>query len=86
MSAEFSDWSRGYGQAMMEAIGTGIDTDVGLWVASWDAVTRTHLYAPSAGAIYSYIMAAMPIDTAATRAIAQKCANVFMQGFGQEAG
>ncbi|MAK91980.1 MAG: hypothetical protein CMI13_12190 [Oleibacter sp.] len=84
MLQEFSDFSGGYGTRLFEAIGIGIDGETAQWAGSWNSTT--HTYTVNMAETYTKIMAAMPIDTEATRAIANKAAQVFWLFFEAEVG
>jgi len=85
ITAEFTLASSA-GLAYLIAIGTGIDSEIGKWAASFNATTSLHAYVPTALLIVTAIMAASPVKSAGALALAQVVANVFITNFEQEAG
>lgn len=71
----------GSGLAAINAIASGIDQEVALWVASFNPLTGLHTYAPTAAAIKSKILAASPVSSSGVSALAQAVADAFTSSF-----
>lgn len=72
--------------AVLVAMGTGIDTEIALWVASYNAVTGQHAYAPNQASIKAKILAACPVQYNSVLVLADAVATMFVNHFEQEVG
>ena len=84
-NTEFSD-ILGQGKTFMDCIATALDTEVDVWIASWDTNSQTHTYVPSASTIKGNITSCSPVSSAGVEALAQKVADTFISYFEQEVG
>lgn len=85
-SAEFAGYLAGRGQVFVNCIASGIDQETAVWVASWNPIVQVHTYVVNAGSIVGRIMGCSLVQSNGARAMAEVCADAFVDGFGQEVG
>ena len=87
ISAEFSGFKLApQSLQVLVAMGTGIDSETALWVASYNATTGLHSYAPQQASIVAKILAACPVQYPSVQVLADAVAAVFVAHFEQEGG
>lgn len=76
----------GDGLDFMHAVAAGIDGEVALWIASFNAITSVHEYIPGASDIEDAIKALSPIESDGSNALVEKISSVFADNFDGAAG
>ncbi len=86
--AAFSGYTLGAGQGLnwITCIGTELDAEVDLWIASWQVIPMVHTYVPSAGSIIGRIQSCELFTSNARTALDQTIADTFIKYFEQEVG
>lgn len=86
ITSEFSYLSGAPGLPFLVAIGTGIDTEVAKWVASWNPQSGIHTYAPQASAAFAVFVSSTSQRLVSMDALADTAINAFFDDFDQATG